>query len=142
MKILISTVLVMCWWTTTALGQSTGKISTTQTSSKEIIMDQFLRQGLIPISPKKPGAESYKKFREIMISLNQWMGPYQRVERKDNNYFAVFKDGSIPIVASFKSDNKITSFYFSGCPMGQKLSLSKAPSSFKPLLSQCPNLKP
>jgi hypothetical protein len=110
-------------------------------STKEVTINKFLRQSLLPLPPEKR-SENYKKIQEGMISLEKWLGPYQKVQKDGDNYLVVFKDGALPVQVGFKSDKSIESFTFSGCPIGKSLSLSKAPSNLKPVLSKCPNLKP
>ncbi len=81
------------------------------------------------------------KPNKIFVSLKQWLGNYQKAQKKDaTNYTAIFDRGSVPVVVNFKTDGSIEN-YSIGCPVTKSLPLSKAPPDLQKLFSQCPNLK-
>jgi hypothetical protein len=76
----------------------------------------------------------------ILVSLKQWLGNYQKVQKLDaTNYLGIFERGSAPITVNFKPDGSIEN-YGMGCPT-TKVSLKQAPANIQKILEKCPNLK-
>jgi hypothetical protein len=89
----------------------------------------------------KTNIGSNGKPNQLFISLKQWLGNYQKVEKQDaSNYSGIFDRGSVPVTVNFKPDGSIESFGM-GCPTTKSLSLSQAPTELQQRLSKCPNLK-
>jgi hypothetical protein len=76
----------------------------------------------------------------IMVSLKQWLGNYQKVQKVDAaNYVAIFDRGSAPVKINFKPDGTVES-YGMGCPT-TKMSVKQASADLQKVLATCPNLK-
>jgi hypothetical protein len=76
----------------------------------------------------------------ILVSLKQWLGNYQKVQKVDAaNYVGIFERGSAPVKINFKPDGTVES-YGMGCPT-TKISLKQAPADLQKVLATCPNLK-
>jgi hypothetical protein len=81
------------------------------------------------------------KPNKIFISLKQWLGNYQKAQKKDaSNYTAIFDRGSVPVLVNFKPDGAIENYNI-GCPVTKSLPLNQAPSDLQKLFSTCPNFK-
>jgi hypothetical protein len=77
---------------------------------------------------------------QILTSLKQWLGNYQKVQKIDaTNYLGIFEKGSAPVTINFKPDGSIEN-YGMGCPT-TKLSRQQAPAELQKILTNCPNLK-
>jgi hypothetical protein len=76
----------------------------------------------------------------VLVSLKQWLGNYQKVQKVDaTKYLGIFDRGSAPVTINFKPDGSIEN-YSMGCPT-TKLSLKQAPADLQKVLERCPNLK-
>ena len=76
----------------------------------------------------------------ILVSLKQWLGNYQKVQKVDaTNYLGIFARGSAPVTINFKPDGSIEN-YSMGCPT-TKVSLKQAPENLQKIFATCPNLK-
>ena len=76
----------------------------------------------------------------VLVSLKQWLGDYQKVQKVDEtNYLGIFARGSAPVTINFKPDGSIEN-YSMGCPT-TKVSLKQAPENLQKIFSNCPNLK-
>jgi hypothetical protein len=78
---------------------------------------------------------------QILTSLKQWLGNYQKVQKVDAaNYVGIFERGSAPVTINFKPDGSIEN-YRMGCPITKSASKSQAPADLQKILADCPNLK-
>ncbi len=76
----------------------------------------------------------------ILVSLKQWLGNYQKVQKVDAaKYLGIFDRGSAPVTINFKSDGSIDN-YSMGCPTA-KISIEQAPAELQKIFATCPNLK-
>jgi hypothetical protein len=99
--------------------------------SPEIVLDRLFRN-----ESSAPNTQS----REMLVSLKQWMGSFQRIRKESSGYVAVFDSGSLPIDAKFKANGSIETMNF-GCPKTKSLSMDTAPSSIRQSLSKCAGFK-
>jgi hypothetical protein len=78
---------------------------------------------------------------QILTSLKQWLGNYQKVQKVDaTNYLGIFDRGSAPVKINFKPDGSIENYQM-GCPITKSTSRSQAPADLQKVLADCPNLK-
>jgi hypothetical protein len=78
---------------------------------------------------------------QILTSLKQWLGNYQKVQKIDaTNYVGIFERGSAPVTINFKPDGSIEN-YRMGCPITKSATRSQAPADLQKILVDCPNLK-
>jgi hypothetical protein len=109
------------------------------------IVHEFLQNSLKPLTTKKR-AGKYQKLHAAMLSLEKWLGSYQKVQKSQNGYVAVFTNGSVPVTASFKTNKlirsaKSVSDLFLGCPISKSLALRLVPSTIRSTFPKCPNLQ-
>jgi hypothetical protein len=97
----------------------------------EIVLDRLFRN-----ESSAPNTQS----REMLASLKQWMGSFQRIRKEGGGYVAVFDSGSLPLDAKFKANGSIETMNF-GCPKTKSLSIDSAPSSIRQTLSKCAGFK-
>ena len=84
----------------------------------------------------------------ILVSLKQWLGNYQKVQKVNaTNYLGTFVGGSASVTINFKPDGSILMLrgfanenYSMGCPT-TKISIEQAPANLQKIFSNCPNLK-
>jgi hypothetical protein len=79
--------------------------------------------------------------RNLLLSLKQWLGAYQRVLGEGNNYTAIFDRGSLPLAVEFKDTGDLKTLVV-GCPITKALSVSEAPIEIQKLTSRCTRSKP
>ncbi len=80
------------------------------------------------------------KPNQLFVSLKQWLGDYQKVQKQDETtYVGIFERGSMPLEVNFKPDGSIEN-YGVRCPV-TKLPLSQAPSDLQKAFSNCPDFK-
>jgi hypothetical protein len=78
---------------------------------------------------------------QILTSLKQWLGNYQKVQKVDaTNYLGIFDRGSAPVTINFKPDGSIENYQM-GCPITKSASRSQAPADLQKVLADCPNIK-
>ena len=81
------------------------------------------------------------KPNQLFVSLKQWLGSYQKVQKKDaSNYSGIFERGSVPMEVIFNDDGTVKIFRV-GCPITKSVSLAQAPADLQKILSDCANLK-
>jgi hypothetical protein len=80
------------------------------------------------------------KPNQLFVSLKQWLGNYQKVQKQDaTTYVGIFARGSMPLEVNFKPDGSIEN-YGVRCPM-TKIPLSQAHPDLQKIFSNCPDLK-
>jgi hypothetical protein len=97
----------------------------------ELVLDRLFRN-----ESSAPNMQS----REMLSSLKQWLGSFQRIRKEGSGYVAVFDSGSLPLDAKFKANGSIETMNF-GCPKTKSLSIDSAPSSIRQSLSKCAGFK-
>jgi hypothetical protein len=90
----------------------------------------------------KTNTGSDGKPSQIVVNLKQWLGNYQKIQKKDGtSYLGIFDRGSVPINVQFNDNGSVKS-YGMNCPtVNKSVSLTQAPPELQKLLSKCPNLK-
>jgi hypothetical protein len=106
--------------------------------SAEQVLDQTFRSDT-PL----PGTTEAKhqNLLRVRAQVLGWMGSYQGVRAENGRSVILFERGSIPVKVIFRKNGEPDAINASECPT-TSVPISQAPSEYRKLLSECPNLTP
>jgi hypothetical protein len=110
--------------------------------SKRLSAEQVLEQVFRSDTPL-PGSteEKHQNLLRIRSEVLNWLGSYQGVRAENGRSVILFERGEIPVRVLFRENGDPDGINASECPT-TSVPISQAPSEYRQLLSECPNLTP
>lgn len=110
--------------------------------SVRLSAEQVLEQVFRSDTPLPGSTEArHQNLLRVRSQVLEWMGSYQGVRAENGRSVISFERGSIPVRVLFRENGEPDAINASECPT-TSVPISQAPSEYRELLSECPNLTP